>query len=120
MNLHDCMIDLGFTEEAAQISELEYQPPLDKSDHCVLTFDFHCYIDYAKPRSRFAYEKANYDEIKKQLQEDSNWSHEIIENSEKHSIEECGRYLKRKFLSYVTSMYQFQRLHHENRREVYQ
>ena len=92
------VIDLIFTEEAAQISELEYQPPLDKSDHCVLTFDFHCYIDYAKPRSRFAYEKANYDEIKKQLQEDSNWSHEIIENSEKHSIEELWTLFKEKIL----------------------
>ena len=92
------VIDLVFTEEATQISELEYQPPLGKSDHCVLTFDFNCYTDYGKPSSRFAYEKADYNEMKKQLQEDSNWLLEIIENTKKRSIEGLWTLFKSKVL----------------------
>ena len=45
------LLDLIFTDE------VEHQSPLGKSDHNVITFKFHCYLDYTKPKDRLAYEK---------------------------------------------------------------
>ena len=41
-------LDLVFSNESMQVSEITHNPPLGKSDHDVLTFDFHCYVDYGE------------------------------------------------------------------------
>ena len=43
-----------------QVSEVKYLAPLGKSDHSVLVFDFHCYLDYSKPKVSFRYSKCDY------------------------------------------------------------
>ncbi|CAG2193300.1 Peflin,Programmed cell death protein 6,Sorcin [Mytilus edulis] len=44
-------LDLILTNEEEMISNLEYMSPLGKSDHCVLSFDYNCYINIKnKPR----------------------------------------------------------------------
>ena len=47
-----------------QISEMKYLAPLGKSDHSMIVFDFHCYVDYKKPKATFKYHKADYDAIR--------------------------------------------------------
>ena len=41
-------IDLVLNENMP-VSDNEYQVPLGKSDHCVITFKYHCYFDYSQP-----------------------------------------------------------------------
>ncbi|CAG2203305.1 unnamed protein product [Mytilus edulis] len=44
-------LDLILTNEEEMINNLEYMSPLGKSDHCVLSFDYNCYINIKnKPR----------------------------------------------------------------------
>ena len=38
--------DLIFTGESMQVSEIIHHAPLGKSDHSVITFDLHCYLDF--------------------------------------------------------------------------
>ena len=44
------ILDLVFTNEELQVSEITHGAPLGKSDHAVLSFRFHCYVDFAKKR----------------------------------------------------------------------
>ena len=36
------LIDLVLTNEAVQVSDIEYRVPLAKSNHCVINFKYHC------------------------------------------------------------------------------
>ena len=65
-------LDLIFTDEEMQISEIKYLAPLGKSDHSVIVFDFHCYLDYSKPKVSFQYSKGNYNDMREFLSA-SNW-----------------------------------------------
>ena len=42
------VLDLVLMNEEGMISKLEYFCPLGKSDHCVITFDFKCYMEVKK------------------------------------------------------------------------
>ena len=55
--------------------ELGIFSPLGKSDHSVITLTFNCYLDYSKPKERYLYNKADYDEMKKHLAS-SHWAQE--------------------------------------------
>ena len=52
-------IDLIFTEDN-QISYLTYMPPLGKSDHAVLLFEFVCEFDELERSIKYQYHKADY------------------------------------------------------------
>ncbi|VDI65266.1 Hypothetical predicted protein [Mytilus galloprovincialis] len=59
------------------ISNLEYMSPLGKSDHCVLSFDYNCYINIKnKPRIAKLYDHGNYHDFKLELDK-INWQEEI-------------------------------------------
>ena len=45
------------TNEDMQILDIEYHAPLGKSDHGVITFKYHCYLDYSQPKERYVYHK---------------------------------------------------------------
>ena len=66
------LIDLVFTNEENMVSSMKYLSPLGSSDHSVLTFNFHCYLESSCPanNSKFSYNNGNYSEIKKDLQLD--------------------------------------------------
>ena len=51
-----------------QVSEISHHATLGKSDHAVITFKNHCYIDYANPKQRFLFDKANWQSMEKTLQ----------------------------------------------------
>ncbi|MEO0683973.1 MAG: hypothetical protein AAFY76_02730, partial [Cyanobacteria bacterium J06649_11] len=79
------MIDLLFTDEATQISDLKYLAPFGKSDHCVLSFKYICYSPDVNKCNRFLCNKANYEIMKNDLK-NHDWKdclseHEPIEDS---------------------------------------
>ena len=62
------VLDLVFTNEAGMVSEISYLPPLDGSDHMMLLFDVHCYVEYNRPSNKFAFDKGDYDAMRAHLQ----------------------------------------------------
>ena len=54
------LIDLLLANKVMQVSDIEYHAPLDKSNHCVITFKYHCYSDYCQPKVRYAYHKTDF------------------------------------------------------------
>ena len=72
-------IDLIFTEEENQIGNLIYLPPLGKSDHSVLSFEFICEFDEVKQLPKFQYHKADYRSMEAELR-DSNWKEDFLAN----------------------------------------
>ena len=63
------------------ISDLEYQSPIGKSDHCVLSFKFNCYaILKDRQNEKFLYDKADWDALKVEI-ENLNWEEELNSSS---------------------------------------
>ena len=69
------LLDLVFTNEEDMVSDLQHLPPLGSSDHHVLSFKFHCYLDYATPVDRFNFHKGDYEAMRKELAS-HNWENE--------------------------------------------
>ncbi len=68
-----------FTNEENMVEEIEYLPPLGKSDHVTLKFIVKLYID--KPRNsdkRYNFFKGNYEQINDNLK-NVNWE-EILDS----------------------------------------
>ena len=97
------LIDLIFTDEEMQVSDLHHHPPLGKSDHSLLTFNFHCYIDYSKPKEIYQYKKGNYEAMRNQLS-NSNWVTQYMTEVKDSTIEEIWSSLKDKLLD-LTSQF---------------
>ena len=65
-------LDLILTDEEMQVSDVKHLAPLRKSDHSVMLFDFHCYLDYTKPKASFQYSKGDFNGMRAFL-EASRW-----------------------------------------------
>jgi hypothetical protein len=65
-------IDLLFSNEEMQVSNIEYHAPLGKSDHSIITFNYNCYMDNASTSKKYLYDKADYATIKIHLLQ-QNW-----------------------------------------------
>ena len=89
------LLDLVLTDEAMQISELKHHSPIGKSDHSVLTFNFHCYLDYNKPKDRLNYAKGDYDAMRNELVI-TNWAGEFIRKGINKNVEELWDSLNNK------------------------
>ncbi len=64
------LLDLILTSEDGMVSEVDYDSPLGKSDHCVLTFQFNCYaVIKERVKTVRCYDKANYEEISREISE---------------------------------------------------
>ena len=50
-----------------QVSDIEYHAPLGKSDHFVITFKYHCYLDYSQPKEKYVYHKTDFNSMRRQL-----------------------------------------------------
>lgn len=74
-----------------QVSDIDYHAPLGKSDHNVLTFDFHCYLDYSKEKECFLYNKGDYNGMRAKLV-NSGWATEFIRNTD--TVEEKWKDMK--------------------------
>ena len=79
------LLDLILTNEAMQVSEVVHSPPLGKSDHDVLTFEFQCYLDYSKPKQRYKFQKGNYEAMRENLG-DSNWIDDYIKKANEPGV----------------------------------
>lgn len=79
------LLDLVLTDELAQISDINYDSPLGKSDHCTLIFDFNCYVERPALTEKFNYLNADYDSMLDELK-NSNWVEEMEEFSRSASI----------------------------------
>ena len=89
------LIDLILTNEELQVSEIKHHAPLGKSDHSVISFKYHCYLDYTKPKKYFNYHKADFDGMISEL-ESSKWHESFLQESENKSPEELWESLKMK------------------------
>ena len=75
------ILDLIITNKEPMISDLECTSPLGKSDHCVLSFNYNCYINImTNPRIQRLYDKGNYPDFMNEL-EQKDWS-SILSESE--------------------------------------
>ncbi len=64
------LLDLILTSEDGMVGEVDYDSPLGKSDHCVLTFQFNCYaVVKERVKTVRCYDKANYEEISREISE---------------------------------------------------
>ena len=71
------LLDLVLTNEDMQVSNLKHRAPLGKSDHDVILFDFHCYLNYSSPKERFLWNKGNYDAMREHVIEEG-WKDKFI------------------------------------------
>ena len=51
-----------------QVSEVKCLAPLGKSDHTMISFDFHCYLDHSTPKISFQYQKGEYTGMRETLE----------------------------------------------------
>ena len=71
------LIDLLLTNEELQVSDIVHHAPLGKSDHSVITFNYHCYLDFSKPKKCYNYGKADFEGMLHKL-ETSNWKEKFL------------------------------------------
>ena len=94
------LLDLVLTNEVMQVSNLKHRAPLGKSDHDVILFDFHCYMNYAVPKEKFLWKKGNFEAMREKVNgEDFFATASQIGNTESCSrVEKCWNILKTKLL----------------------
>ncbi len=67
-------LDLILTNKEGLVSDIKVNAPLGKSDHGIITFKIHCTkVIQTKASPRYLYNKANYDQIRTEL--NVNWDH---------------------------------------------
>ena len=76
-----------------QASDIEYHAPLGKSDHCVITFKYHCCLDYSQPKERYVYHKTDFNSMRRQLVL-SNWTEKFMKRNQSKSVEELWNSFK--------------------------
>ena len=83
------LIDLILSDEESQVSGIQHHSPLGKSDHNIILFDFHCYLDFSKPKETFVY--AMRDDVRR-----SGWSASFVSSVRNNdvSIDESWNLLK--------------------------
>ena len=92
------LIDLVFTNEIMQISDIKNLPPLGRSDHDVISFKFHSYLDFSKPKSSYLFRNGDYPAMKELLKNEC-WREDFLANSDNKSVEGLWRDFKSKILS---------------------
>lgn len=86
------LLDLVLTNEALQISELKHLSPLGKSDHDVLVFQFHAYLDFSKPKKRYLFKKSDYKKMRKDL-DNVKWD---FESKQTYDVDDVWNEIKSK------------------------
>ena len=71
------ILDLVFSSEEGMISNVQYESPLGKSDHCVLLFDLTCYSPPSlSSKVRKCYAKGDFKKLRNKL--DLDWDAEFL------------------------------------------
>ena len=90
-------LDLVFTDEAMQVSDIQHHAPLGKSDHDVITFNFHSYLDFSKPKETYAFKNGDYESGLLELRT-SNWKDNFVSNGRNKTVEDLWREFKTRLL----------------------
>ena len=90
-------LDLVFSDEILQVSELVHHSPLGKSDHSVITFKYQCYIDFAKPKVKYLYNKADWTGMKNEHENDG-WTEKFVDSWKEKSEEEQWNSIKARLI----------------------
>ena len=73
-NKNPSILDLILTNDGGMISSLSHLSPLGKSNHFILTFNFHYYIQHRRHyRIQYSYKKRDYSTMIAQLSHDRNY-----------------------------------------------
>ena len=91
------LIDLILTNEELQVSDVIHHAPLGKSDHSVITFNYHCYLDFSKPKTCYQYHKADVNGMIDEL-ESSNWKGSFMLEIGNKGPETLWEHLKTKII----------------------
>ena len=91
------LLDLVLSDEETQISDLAYLAPLGRSDHCILAFNFECYLEQTSPSERFEYAKASFTAMERDL-EDSGWVDDFNLRTTRMDTETSWQLFKNKIL----------------------
>ena len=80
------LLDLLLTNEELQVSNVAHHAPLGKSDHSVISFDYHCYLDHSKPKKFFDYRNADVAAMKsdESLQD---WKRDFVTKEKESDVE---------------------------------
>ena len=81
------------TNEVIQVSDIEYYAPIGKSDHCVINFKYHWYLDYSQLKQRYVYYKTYFNLMRIQLAL-SNWTEKFMIQNQSKSVEELWNSFK--------------------------
>ena len=91
------LLDLILTNEEDMVSDVQLHAPLGSSDHAVITFKFHCYIDESKPKTIFKYDKGNYAAMTEELNS-TTWLKDMKDSAPTLSVEDMWGTIKAKLL----------------------
>ena len=90
-------LDLIFTDEAMQVSDIQHHAPLGKSDHEVITFNFHSYLDFSKPKVTYAFKKGDYCSALNELRI-TKWKEAFLTEANNKNVEELWCQFKKRLL----------------------
>ena len=91
------LLDLIFSDEEMQVTDITHLAPLGKSDHSVISFNFCSYVDYTKPKDTFDLAKGDYEAMRVELRE-TNWCAEFVAGAKNRTCEENWQLLNAKLL----------------------
>ena len=81
------VLDLIFTNEEMQVSEITHGAPSGKSDHDVLSFSFNCYVDFVRKKDRHIFERGDYTAMR-DSESIKTWKEEFLKSAEAGSTPE--------------------------------
>ena len=98
-------LDLILTNEEMQVSEITHGAPLGKSDHAVLSFRFHCYVDFGKKKDRYVFERGDYTAMR-ESESIRNWREEFLRsaNNPDNTVEDMWSSMKSQ-LHHLTKLF---------------
>ena len=97
------LLDLVLTNEEMQVTDIQHHAPIGKSDHDVLCFNFHCYLDFTQPKDRFNFGKGDYDAMRNDIT-GTKWREDFANYvahlaADGSRVEKCWKSLKEKVLA---------------------
>ena len=96
-NDNPSQLDLIFTDEEMQVSDVQHLAPLGKSDYSVILFNFCSYIDYSKPKDTYNYEKGDYEGMIAELVS-LGWCEDYVNSAKNRTVEENWLLLRNKLI----------------------
>ena len=89
------LLDLILTNEECMVTDVQYHAPLGASDHCLISFNFHCYFQESPPKTIFKFDKGDYGAMRNDLIEDG-WLEEMIASAPELGVEDMWNRIRSK------------------------